>query len=626
MIGGVHGKILHVDLETSLSRIEYPSEDVYRLLAGGRALIAYLLLRDLPTHCDALGPDNLLIFAPGILQGSHLPGTGRHSVGGKSPLTGVLGSSEAGGFWGVEFKRTGYDALVVHGQAKTPVYLWIHEGEVEIRPAGDLWGQQTAPAHAAICSELGDQKIHIAQIGPAGENQVLYSSIMHDINRAAGRNGLGAVMGSKKLKAVVVRGSMETLVVDPKRVGVVTRWFGKNCKNLMSWAGMGIGRGTQDSLAGFAYMGGLPAYNFGSPTFENFQKLSGEYIYEKFFFERNTCRACPVKCKQGFKNESEIPDQQLNPIYGGAEYEGMAAFGSCCGIDDTLAVLKANELANAYGLDTISMGMSIAFVMECFKNGVITKNDTGGIEFRWGDGQILAQAVKMTAQCEGFGKILAEGVSRMSARFGPKSAPFNLTIKNQEIPMHEPRMKHGFGVGLAVAPVGADHMMNMDDTFFTKSDGWIQRVNSSIESPISPMSPFILDEDKMQIFIREVNWRHFQDCSMICNFYCYDYHHLSEALSGVSGVQYSIHDVLNIGARAQTLARLFNIREGLTAADDRLPERVMKPFLIGPLAGVEITKDAFEWAKQRYYELMMWDKETGVPTKECLTLLGLDSL
>lgn len=626
MIGGIHRKILHVDLNTGISRVEQPNDDFYRLLIGGRAVIAFLLLRDLPTNCDPLGPENLLIFAPGILQGSHLPGTGRHGVGGKSPLTGALGSSEAGGWWGIEFKRSGFDALVIHGKAKTPVYLWIHDGEVEIRSADHLWGLQTAPTQKAIYDELGDKQIHIAEIGPAGENQVLYANIMHDVNRTAGRNGLGALMGSKNLKAVAVRGSLETTIVDPKKVVGVAKWFGANCKELMSWAGMGIGRGTQDSLESLAHLGGLPTNNFRHATFEHSEKLSGEVNYEMFLLRRDTCRACPVKCKQVFGHESDDIYKHLDPVYGGAEYEAMAAFGSNCGVNDNLAVLKANELANAYGLDTISMGMSISFVMECFENGILTKGDTGGIEFRWGDGEVLSHAIEMTAQRKGFGDIMASGVARMSNKFGAKTTPFNLTIKNQEIPMHEPRLKHGFGVGLAVAPVGADHMMNMDDTFFMSHGTWLNRVNSSVDRPIPPLSPYELSEDKMQIFLREVSWRHFQDCALICNFYCYDYHHLAEALSGTSGVEYGVDDVLTIGVRAQTLARLFNIREGFVAADDKLPERIMKPFTDGPLAGIEITKDAFEWAKHRYYELMKWDRQDGVPTEECLRELGLDNL
>jgi len=626
MLGGTHGKILHVNLTTGESRVETPPDHVFKLLVGGRALVAYLLLRDLPPHTDPLSPENMLIFAPGIMQGTNLPGAGRHGVGGKSPLTGAIASSEAGGWWGHEFKRTGFDALVVRGRADKPVYLWINDGQVEIRPAEHLWGQPTAPVQAAIQDELGDKRIRVAQIGPAGENQVLFSAVMHDVNRAAGRNGLGALMGSKNLKAVAVRGNQQVPVAVRKEVTGVAKWLGANYKELSAWATAGIGRGTQDSLMTLAYLGGLPTRNFGAPVFEHPELLSGERNYEMFLKERDTCQACPITCKQVFEHESDNPYQKLDPAYGGPEYEAMGALGPNCGVEDNLAVAKANELANANGLDVISTGAAIAFVMECFEQGLITTQDTGGVEFRWGDADLLVRAVEMIAHREGFGDVLAEGVARMSRRFGPQSDAFNLTVKGQELPMHEPRLKHALGLGYAIAPVGADHMMNMHDTDFASPGEALTRVNAALEREIGPLDPKSLGEDKLQIFVNEVNWMHFQDCAINCHFYPYDYQHLATALSGVTGVEYGIHDILNVGARAQTLSRLFNLREGFTADDDKLPKRVRKAFKEGPLAGVDITDQDFAWAKRRYYELMKWDPDSGVPGAECLRNLALDLL
>jgi len=626
MIGGTHGKILHVDLSSGDTRVEQPGDDFYRLLVGGRAVVSYLLLRELAPGSDPLGPDNLLIFAPGVLQGSNLPGAGRHGLGGKSPLTGGLGSSEVGGWWGHEFKRAGFDALVVRGRAESPVYLWIKDGEVEIRPAEHLWGIKTAPVQAAIRVELGDERIRVAQIGPAGENLVRFAAIMHDINRAAGRNGMGAVMGSKNLKAVAVRGTSKVSLADRKRVNHVTRWLGENYKELMGWATVGIGRGTQNSLASLAQVGGLPTRNFGAPIFEHADLLSGERNYEMFLKERDTCQSCPVNCKQVFENEDEDPNRQLDPAYGGAEYEGMGSLGSICDLDDNLAVLKANELCNAYGLDVISAGMAIGFVMDCTENGIISSEDTGGLDYRWGDAELVVRSVEMMAKREGFGDTLAEGVARMSARFGPASAPFNITVKGQALPMHEPRLKAALGLGYAVAPVGADHMMNIHDTMYASEGRSLQRVNMATDEPIGPVAPHLLNEDKMQIFYHELNWQHFQDCALVCHFYCYDYQQLADALSGATGLEYTIHDVLAVGARAQVLARLFNLREGLTAADDKLPKRVMTAFTEGPLQGIGISDEAFAWAKRRYYELMKWDQESGEPLPECLAELELDRL
>jgi aldehyde:ferredoxin oxidoreductase len=626
MIGGTHGKILHVDLTAGKHWVEQPDDDFYRLLLGGRAVVAFLLLRDMPPGTDPLAPENLLIFAPGVLQGTSFPGGGRHGVGGKSPLTGALGSSEVGGWWGHEFKRAGYDALVVRGRSASPVYLWIHDGACEVRPAGHLWGRLTAPTQAAIRAELGDERVRVAQIGPAGENRVRYAAVMHDVNRAAGRNGLGAVMGSKNLKAVAVRGTLTVPVADRARVTAMARWLGDNYKEVMSWAAAGIGRGTQDGVTDLAAVGGLPTRNFGAPVFEHPELLSGERNYEMFLLGRDTCQGCPVRCKQVFQNQDEDPYRNLDPIYGGAEYEAMAALGSCCDVQDNLAVLKANELTNAYGLDAISTGMTIAFVMECFENGLLTADDTGGLAYRWGDADLLVRSVELIARRQGFGDLMAEGVARLSARFGPETEPFNITVKGQELPMHEPRLKVGMGVGYAVAPVGADHMMNIHDTAYVREGGSLRRVNTAASRPVEPVPAHVLNEDKLQIMRHELNFQHFQDCALNCHFYPYDYQQLAEVLSAVSGEEYGIPEVLAVGARAQTLARMFNLREGLTAEDDRLPKRVMTAFDSGPLEGIEITEADLIWAKRRFYELMGWDPDTGEPTGACLRELKLDRL
>lgn len=625
MLGGVHGKILHVDLTTGDIHVETPPEDVYTLLVGGRALVAYLLLRDLAPRTDPLSPENLLIFAPGIMQGTNLPGAGRHGVGGKSPLTGALGSSEAGGWWGHEFKRTGYDALVIRGRAEKPVYLWIKDQKVEIRPAEHLWGMETWPAQVALRRELGDERVRVAQIGPAGENGVRYAAVMHDINRAAGRNGLGALMGSKNLKAVAVRGTTNVPVAERPRVTQVSKWLGENYKTLAAWA-TAPGRGTQDLLAWWGHHGALPTQNFTVPIWDERDNLSGERNYAMFFKDRDTCQACPITCKQVFAHESDNPYEKLNPEYGGPEYEAMAALGALCRVSDNLAVCKAAELCNANGLDVISTGASIAFAMEAFERGILTEADTGGLAYRWGDGALLVRSVEMVARREGFGAVLAEGVARMAERFGPATEEFNLTVKRQELPMHEPRLKKALGVGYAVAPVGADHMMNLHDTDLAAEGEALDRVNSVLEKKIGPLKPSVLDDDKMRAFHVEVNWMHFQDCAINCHFYPYRYEHLAAALSGVTGHEFSVADILDVGARAQTLARLFNLREGFTAADDRLPRRVMKAFESGPLKGIEIAPESFEWAKRRYYELMGWDPATGEPTEACLRELGLEEV
>ena len=292
-------------------------------------------------------------------------------------------------------------------------------------------------------------------------------------------------------------------------------------------------------------MGNLPIKNFGAPTFPEVKNLSGERNYEMYLKERDTCQACPIACKSTFENEDEDPSRNLDPVYGGPEYEAMGSFGSACGVSDNLAVLKANELANAYGLDSISAGMSIAFVMECFENGIITREDTGGLDYHWGDGEILVRSVKMIALRQGFGDVLAEGTNRMAKKFGPKSEPYNITVKGQELPMHEPRLKPALGVGYAVAPVGADHMMNMHDTDYVRAGGSIKRVNSALDEDekVGPVPVQTINEDKMKIFYNEVNFRHFLDTALTCHFHFYDYIHLAEAMSGVTGHLISVSGI-----------------------------------------------------------------------------------
>ena len=631
-VGGTWGKFLHLDLTTGRQWVEEPPDELYLKLVGGRALVAYLLLRDLPVRADPLGPDNLLIFAPGILQGSNLPGSGRHGVGAKSPLTGAIASSEVGGWWGHEFKRAGFDALIAHGQAQTPVYLWIKNGEVEIRSAEHLWGKDTADVEWAIQGELGDKQVRGAQCGIAGENQVLFANVIHDINRAAGRGGLGAVMGSKKLKAVATRGTLRLPVAERKRVTPVAKWLGDNYKTKAAWA---VEIGTIRGVNMLTPIGALPTRNFLDPKFEQHQSISGELMQQTILTGRDTCQVCPITCKQVVEYENQtFPDNpylrtdylqkvKIAKEYGGAEYETLASLGSACGVDDLLAISKANEYTARWGLDSISLGMTIAFVMECVERGLLTAGQTGGFLPRWGDAAAMLKAVEMIARREGFGDRMAEGSKRLAAWLGNGAEQYLVEVKGQELPMHEPRAKHALGVGYAIAPVGADHMMNMHDTGYTQPGDNLDRV-AEVQK-IEPMAFNDLGPQKMELFYHEVNWRHAADCALVCHFYPYRYSHVSEALSGVTGHEYSPRDLLAVGERAQTLSRLFNLREGFSVEDDKLPRRVMKAFKEGPLAGVEITEEAFLSARNYWYGLMGWTEE-GLPTAERLDKLGLTGL
>jgi aldehyde:ferredoxin oxidoreductase len=631
-IGATWGKILHVDLTDGRQWLETPVDEVYTRLVGGRGLVAWLLLRHTRAGLDALGPDNLLVFAPGILQGTNLPASGRHGVGAKSPLTGAIASSEAGGWWGHELKRAGVDALVIHGRADGPVYLAIRDGEVAIRPAEHLWGRDTAEVDAAIKAELADDKVRVAQIGLAGEKGVLFAAIMHDINRAAGRNGLGAVMGSKNLKAVAVRGTQNLPQGDRPRLTVVAKWLGQDYKTSMDWA---IQMGTPGSVYHHEKSSNLPVRNFQDPRFPNAKSIDGKLMAATIRTDRDTCQACPVYCKQIVEYDGRaFPDQPLmkttlagkttiGSAYGGPEYETLGAFGSACGVTDLIAVAKANEMCARWGLDTISTGMTIAYVMELVDRGLLSAVETGGFLPRWGDGEAMLEAVDMIAHCRGFGEMMAQGSKRISQWVGQDSEDYLVEVKGLELPMHEPRSKVGLGLGYAVAPVGADHMMNFHDVEYTSPGGSLDRVGAVYRA--DPMPATTLDEKKVELFYHEVNWKHFNDCAVTCLFYPYNYTHLAEAISGATGLDYTPDEILRVGERAQHLCRLFNLREGLTASDDRLPKRIMEPFSEGPAAGVEISAETLKRAKQQWYGLMGWTPE-GVPTPERLAALGVSEL
>ncbi len=631
-IGGVWGKLLHIDLSDGRQWIEALPDELYLKLVGGRALAAYLLLRDMPAGADPLGPDNPLIFAPGILQGSNLPGAGRHGIAAKSPLTGAIASSEVGGWWGHEFKRAGFDALIVHGQAAAPVYLWISDGRAELRSADHLWGRDTADVEHAIRAELGDERVRVAQCGIAGENGVRFAAIMSDINRAAGRGGLGAVMGSKRLRAVAVRGGLNVPAAERKRVTGVAKWLGDNYEAKAGWA---VRMGTPSNVSSLAPASALPTRNFQDTYFAEHASIGGELLHQTLIIGRDTCQACPIKCKQvvsydgqsyadkpAWKSQVEA-EVKVEAAYGGPEYETLASLGSDCGVSDLLAVTKANELTARWGLDSISLGATIAFVMECVQRGLLTAEQTGGFLPRWGDAAAMLKAVELIARREGFGDRMAEGSKRLAAWIGNGAEESLVEVKGMELAMHEPRAKHALGIGYATAPVGGDHMMNMHDTGFTRPGDGIERV-AEVQR-FAPMPFNDLSHQKMALFFHEVNRKHALDSLVVCHFLPYSYGQMAEVLSGLTGHEYTARDFLTVGERAQTLCRLFNLREGLTAADDRLPKRVMKAFVEGPLAGVEITEAAFLAARGEWYRLMGWTAE-GVPTAERLAQLGIAEL
>ena len=613
--GGYTGKILRVNLSDKSISIEEPDDKFYRRYFGGTGLIGYYLLKELKPGIDPLGPDNKLIFSAGVITGIPCSGSGRSGVGSKSPLTGGWGDSQAGGFWGAELKRAGWDAIIIEGKAANPVYLWINDDKVEIRDASHLWGKATLEVEEQIQDELGDKRVRVAQIGPAGEKLVRFACILNDITHAYGRNGHGAVMGSKRLRAIAVRGSKAVPLAKPEKVREVAKWMADNYKVL---AARLTAYGTDEVLAPLNEAGILPTRNFQEGQFKGYMDIAGETMTETILVGRGNCYACPINCKREVKVG---PPYNVDPAYGGPEYETCAALGSFCGVNDLKAVAKGNQLCNAYGLDTIATGNTIAFAMECFERGLLSKKDTGGIELKFGNAEAMMTMVEMIARREGLGDMLAEGTMRAAERIGHGAAEYAMQIKGQEIPMHEPRGKVGLGIGYATSPTGADHCHNIHDTEYEFEGRPLEIIKTmGIQEPLSP-----LDLSPAKVYMSQCvsNWEHFQNCAVMCMFQPFDHSHLVELVNGATGWNTSVFELMRVGERALALARVFNAREGYSAKDDIIPERFYEAFNSGPLKDKKIGKQTMHQAIQTYYKMAGWDPERAVPTAEKLQELDL---
>ncbi|MHB0870086.1 MAG: aldehyde ferredoxin oxidoreductase family protein, partial [Chloroflexota bacterium] len=465
MAYGYTGKVLRVDLTEGSIRAEEPEEKLYRSCLGGSALALNYLLRELKPGVDPLGPDNLLVFAPSILNGTPAPGCSRYTVAAKSPLTGGFGEAEAGGWWGPELKLAGFDAVIVSGVSPRPVYLYIHDGEASLRDAGRIWGLDTGEAQAGIRRELGDEKIRVAQIGPAGEKLVRYACVLNELKHSNGRSGMGAVMGSKKLRAIAVRGTGKPALHDGAGVEEVRKQVRANYHQT---PGDMHDLGTSGGVPFLDARGILPTRNFLQGSFEDARAISGQTMADTILTSRGTCYACYIACKREVKTGEPY---NVDPAYGGPEYETIGSLGSLCGVGDLAAVAKGNELCNRYGLDTISVGTTIAFAMEAFQAGHLTAADTDGLELRFGNADAMLRAITAIAERRGIGDLLAEGVRIAARRLGGGAEALAIHSKGQEFPMHEPRGKRSLAIGYAVSPTGACHMEAPHDTDFEAPGG-----------------------------------------------------------------------------------------------------------------------------------------------------------
>ena len=619
---GYNGKILHVDLSRSQWEVEEPDEVFYRTYVGGSSLASYYLLKMLTPGTDPLSEENVLVFACSVLTGAPLSGFNRFTVAAKSPLTNGFGEAEAGGYWGPELKFAGFDGVVIKGRALKPVYLWIHDGEVEIRDAGDIWGKDNWVAQEQIRTALGDKKIRVASIGPAGEQMVLFANVQNELEHFNGRSGMGAVMGSKNLKALAGRGTRKMTFSDPEKVKEISRWHNRRIKTHPPNVGL-TKLGTSGLVKVLNDIGILPTRNFRDGVFEGVDKISADAYHKTIFHARGTCYACSVKCKRRVSLDDE--QYPLDKRFGGPEYETLATLGSLLKIDNLPAIARGNQICNLMGLDTISTGCVIAFAMECFEEGILTTRDTGGRSLNFGDADAMLWLVGEIACTKGLGRILSKGVKQAAEHIGKGSENFAFHIKGSELPAHDGRGKTGMGLGYALSATGGDHIETPHDTAFAKSI-----VNLRPLGILEPVNPLLIDYDKIRYFALGQKAWGINNCYGICNFCSVPIHamtfsRLVEAVEAITGWDTSLFEIMKVSERSNVMARVFNYREGFGAKQDRVIRRWHEKMPGGPLKGQRIDPEEFQMAIDLYYELSGWDKD-GKPTNGKLVDLNLEWL
>ena len=568
MPNGYWDRILHVDLSAGTTRVESLGEAFWRRHLGGRAIIAHYLLTEVPQGADPLGPDNLLVFAAGVLTGTPFPGAGRHSVGAKSPMTGLFGESESGGFWGSELRHAGWDGIVFHGRADRPVYLWIKDDSVEIRDASKIWGLETGAVEDTLRAEHGERLLRVTQTGVAGEHLVKYALVVNDLNEVAGRGGMGAVMGSKNLKAIAVRGTRKVPVADMQPLTATSKWVIQTMDDVhYNPHHFGTGAG----IIGKHLEGHMIVRNFqdGQWDPDKITAIDAKAIADSPYREKmDGCYACSVRCKKRVKDEA----MNVLPRYGGPEYETIGAIGTNLTIGELPTILLLNQRLNQVGIDTVSFGSTVAWAMECFDRGLLTTAETGGIELHWGDGATVLKLVDQVAHREEpLGDLLADGALAAARKLGKNSEQYVVHVKGLEVAMHDPRGMQRMLENYPMNPTGGDHTGGAHG-------------KTSLRNTIG-----------------------------LCIFLGYDDDRTLDLVRAVTGWDLDQQELRTVVSRGLSLARLFNLREGMTTADDRLPERLHEPLLKGPLSDKRLTHDEVRSIVTDYYRQQGWHPESGAP-------------
>lgn len=607
---GYAGRILRVNLSTGRTKTEPLKEDVAKKYIGGIGLGIRLWLDNSKPGIDPFSPENPLILTTGPLSGTIAPTGGNgHAFVSKSPQTFGIGEAKSHGFFGAELKRAGYDAVILEGKSEKPVYLWIDDDSVQIMDAKHLWGKSPQETEDIIREELGDYYIRVAAIGPAGEKLCRIACIINDKTRAAGRTGLGAVMGSKNLKAIAVRGTKDVSVAKPEEFLEFVKVLHERMKGPATVKYRTLG--TPQNVLVHNSLGCLPTRNFTNAVFEGAERVSGEYLNMRFVTKINGCSSCAMRCE----HIAVVPEGPYKGSMARVEYEPLWAFGPNCGVDRMDVIIKAIELCNYYGVDAISAGNIVGFAMDCYEHGILTKDDTGGIDLRFGNGEAVIKVVEMIGKREGLGNILAEGVKRAAEIIGKGAEKLAVHIKGLEMTGYDIRGLKTAAVGYAVSFRGADH--NRHGAYALDISGKTDRFKFE-----KGRSKLVIEIEDLYMII---------DSLIVCKFsrgvYYKGFDDLARYYTLATGLEMTAEELRRTGERLSNLARLANIREGFSRKDDHLPIKIMTTPIPDETVskGSYITQEELDFMLDDYYAHRGWTKD-GVPTLEKIKELGLEDL
>ena len=600
---GYHGRFLDVDLSNgSVGTLEL-EEDLLKKFIGGASLAAHLIYDRVKPGMDPLAPDSPLVFATGPFTGTTIPMVSRSAVCGISPLTGIWGEATTGGVFPFRLKESGYDGIMVTGKADRPVYLWIQDGVAEIRDAAHVWGKDTYETQQVLKEELKESGLSVTCVGPAGENLVKYACIINDRGRAAGRCGLGALMGSKNLKAVAVSGKLRPDVASKDKLAELTRQARDTiASNFMSVAFREYGTLMYMDLGMF--LGDVPARYFSSSVFPT-KGVTGEALRQAYTVGNYACHGCPVGCGRTLKHVSKDLDEIDGP-----EYETAVAFGPLCMNYDLESIVMANHLCNAYGIDTISAGVSIAYAMHLFEQGILSEG-RAGMKIEWGDGKAIVRLVEMIINRQGIGELLGKGTRSIAEELGadPMEAAH---VKGLEMPLHDARAFTGMAISYATGPRGACHL---------KGDYYNVDLGGGVPELGIVAGDRLQSEAKAEMAARYQDFKDIFDSLLLCKFAPLTLTQITEMLNNVTGWEYSPADLHTVAERSVNIKRAIGNRLGVTREDDRLPDINLVALKEGSTANKSPDMDLM---LRDYYDYRKWDWDTGKPTREKLLELGLE--